>query len=374
MVTIIFLTLKDLDHDRRRVLLNIIALTAVIFSYLLLTAMAHTLGTLSQEAHISRNLVVVEGDIVDPSDATLETAAVQAATDLVPDLVSRVSPMIFRHLRINDRLIQLRAVDLTDWTTVHHLSLAEGRWPDGAAEVVISDGAVAVADWDLGSNMTIYGQTFQVVGLVTLEGTAFASIWMDMPVAQELFGPSRGYQLMVVEVARGVDAETTQTALQSDPRMAGRYQVFLEDNYTRRNTQALQDIQVTARAISIIALLAVILGTYNATSLSLVERQRQIGILRVVGFKPGSVRQMLLLQALLQGLIGYGLALLFALAFVGYQQSIDQLYAFGWPLSFTLTPSSLVLGLVLSLSFSALGALLATRSMITASPVQAMAI
>jgi ABC-type antimicrobial peptide transport system permease subunit len=197
---------------------------------------------------------------------------------------------------------------------------------------------------------------------------------MDLPVAQELFGSGRGYQLMLVEVARGADAEATQMALQSDPRLAGRYQVFLEDNYTRRNTQALQDIQVTARAISIIALLAVILGTYNATSLSLVERRRQIGILRVVGFKPGSVRQMLLLQALFQGLISYGLALLLALAFVAYQQSIGQLYAFGWPLSFTLTPGAVILGLVLDLGFSSLGALLATRSMISASPVQAMAI
>jgi hypothetical protein len=374
MVTIIFLALKDLDHDRRRALLNIIALTAVIFSYLLLTALAQTLGTLGQGANVSRNLVVVEGDIFDPSDATLETSAVQAATDLVPDLVSLVSPMIFRHLRINDRMVQLRAVDQNDWTSVHHLSLVEGRWPNGVGEVVISDGAVAVAGWDLGSNITIHGQTFQAVGLVTLESTAFASIWMDLPVAQELYGPGSGYQLMVVEVARGADAETTHRVLQSDPRLAGRYQVFFEDNYTRRNAQALQDIQTTAQAISLIALLAVILGTYNATSLSLVERRRQIGILRVVGFKPGSVRQMLLLQALLQGLISYVLALLLALAFVAYQQSIWQLYVFGWPLSFTLTPGVIILGLVLTLGFSGLGALLATRSMVSASPVQAMAI
>jgi len=372
MAAITFLALKDLAHSRGRVILNSLAIAAVVFTYLLLSALAQTLGNLSQEAVVSRNLVIIEGDIIDPSDATLDPAAVQAVAELAPDLVSRVSPVIYRHLRLDERLVQLRAANLADWTTIHHLSLVEGRWPEGPGEVAISDGVLSLGDWGLGSTLTIFGSDFEVSGVVQFEGIAYASIWMDLPVAQSLFGPDRGYQLMLVEMARGADASEARVALQAHPQLADRYEVFFEDNYTRRNTRILEDIQGTARAVGVIALLAVILGSYNATGLSLVERQRQIGILRVVGFRPGAVRQLLLLQALMQSVVGFGLGLLFALAFVVYQQSAAQLYVYGWPLSFSLTLEIVVLGLLLTLGLAGLGAILATRTMLANTPAEAM--
>jgi hypothetical protein len=372
MATITFLALKDLAHSRGRAILNSLAIAAVVFTYLLLSALAQTMGNLSQEAIISRNLVVIEGDIIDPSDATLDPAAVQAATELGPELINRASPVIYRNLRLDERLVQFRAANLADWTTIHHLSLADGRWPEGPGEIAISDGVVALGDWGPGSSLTIFGSDFQVSGVVQFEGTAYASVWMDLPVATALFGPDRGYQLMLVEMAPGADADQARAALQAHPQLADRYEVFFEDNYTRRNTRILEDIQGTARAVGIIALIAVILGSYNATGLSLVERQRQIGILRVVGFRPGAVRQLLLFQAVAQGLAGFGLGLLVALAFVAYQQSTSHLYAYGWPLSFSLTLEIVALGLFLVIGLAGLGALLATRTMLAATPAEAL--
>jgi ABC-type antimicrobial peptide transport system permease subunit len=331
------------------------------------------LGKLGQEAAVSRKQVVIEGDIIDPSDATLDPAAVQAAIELAPDFVSVASPVIFRYLRLDERLVQFRAADLADWTTVHHLSLVDGRWPDGPAEIAISDGVLSLGDWRLGSVMTIFGSDFEVSGVVQFEGTAFASLWMDLPVAQSLFSHQRGYQFMMVEIAGGADADEARAALGAHPQIADRYEVFFEDNYARRNTKSLADIQGTARAVGLIALLAIILGSYNATSLNMAEHQRQIGILRVVGFKPGAVRLLLLVQALLQSLAGFGLGLLVAIAFVAYQQSGPQLYAYGWPLAFSLTLEIVAVGLFLTLGLAGLGALVATRSMLATSPVEALA-
>jgi hypothetical protein len=372
VAAVILLALRDLTHSRSRAILNGLAVAAVVFTYLLLSALAQTLGDLSQEAEISRNLVIIEGDIIDPSDATLDPAAVLAAEELAPDLVSRVSPVIYRNLRLDDRLVQFRAADLDDWTTIHHLSLVQGRWPEGADEIAISDGVVSLGDWGLGSTMTIFGSDFEVSGIVQFEGTAFASVWMNLPQAQALFGPDRGYQLMLVEIAHGADADQARAALQDRPELIGRYQVFFEDNYTRRNTRLLEDIQGTARAVGLIALLAVILGSYNATGLSLLERQRQIGILRAVGFGPGTVRQSLLLQAIVQSLVGFGLGLLAATLLVALQQRSAQLYAFGWPLNLSLTPGIVLIGLVLALGLTGLGVVLATRRMLAATPAEAM--
>ena len=114
MATVVFLALRDLAHSRGRAILNSLAIAAVVFTYLLLSALAQTMGDLSQEAIVSHNLVVIEGDIIDPSDATLDPAAVQAATELGPELVNRASPVIYRNLRLDERLVQFRAANLAD--------------------------------------------------------------------------------------------------------------------------------------------------------------------------------------------------------------------------------------------------------------------
>ena len=372
MATILFLALKDLAHDRRRAVLNVIALAAVVFVYLILTALSQTLGALGQEADISNNLIVVEGDMIDPSDATLDPAAVQAAEDLIPDFIGRISPTIFRHLRLNDRMIQLRAADQSSWRDIHHISLVEGSWPRNSNEIVISDGAAAVGNWDTGDSVTIYGRRLEVVGVVQFEGMAFATIFMNLTTAEELFGLDRGYQFMLIEVTPGVDADLARTQLQADPRINYRYDVFFEDDYTMRNARALSDIQATASALSVIALLAAVLGVYNATGLSLVERQRQIGILRAIGFMPGTARWLLLFQALLQALVGFVVGLAGVLSFVYFQGNSEQLYAFGWPLRFVVTPGMVLLGLVLVLVLAGVGALLATRTLLVMSPAEAI--
>lgn len=372
MAALTILMLKELRHDWQRVALNIIAIATVIFAFTLLFSLGETLGSLTVGGDISRNLVVIEGDIVDPSDATLDDSAVQAAQELAPSPVSRVSPMIFRHLRINDKLIQLRAAALEDWPDIHHLSLAEGRLPDGPGEAAITDGVVSILGGGLNSVVTIFGSEFTVVGLVELSGTPFASIWMDLDEAISLFGPKRGYQLMLIEVARGVDGDEAKTSLEADPRISGRYHVFFEDNYTRRNTQVLSDVQGIAQAMSIISLLAITLGTYNATSLRISEKGRQLAILRVIGFERQVIYRLQLLQSLFQSTAGFILGLTAATLFMSFRGPSQELFVFGWPLSFSVTATTVLLGLVLTLLFSWLGTLLATRRAAGVSPIQAL--
>ncbi len=374
MAALTILILKELRHDWRRVGLNIIAIATVIFAFLLLFTLGETLGSLTIVADISRNLVVIEGDIVDPSDATLDKPAIQAAEELSPNLVSAVSPMIYRHLRINDKLVQLRAADLDDWLGIHHLSLANGRLPDGPGEVAITSGAASILGGDLGAVVTIFGSEFKVVGLVEHTGTPFASIWLDLDQAEALFGPTRGYQLMLVEVAAGVDGDVAKSALEADPRISSQYHVFFEDNYTRRNTQALNDVQGIARVMSIISLMAIILGTYNATSLQLSEKERQLGILRIIGFEYRTIYRLQLAQTLFQSVVGFVFGLIATTFFLIFWGSSQQVFIFGWPLRFALTLSTVSLGLIFTLLFAWLGTLFATRRMINRSPAKAIKI
>jgi putative ABC transport system permease protein len=87
----------------------------------------------------------------------------------------------------------------------------------------------------------------------------------------------------------------------------------------------------------------------NIMTMSVMERTREIGILKAIGTKSQTVLSMFLMEAMLIGIIGgiigivtgYGLSYALALAVSGLFQSSQQNSAFGTPLvnqSLTITP------------------------------------
>ena len=150
----------------------------------------------------------------------------------------------------------------------------------------------------------IFGSEFRISAITRSPGSAFSSIWMPLNQAQVHFGKKNLYQMMVVQVAQNADAENVKSLLQTNPQLTGKYSVFFEDTYSKRNTQILKDMSSLMNICSSLALLAVSFGTYTSTNLSLTERGREIGILRAIGFPHNSLGRLLGLRAILQGLIG----------------------------------------------------------------------
>ena len=172
-----------------------------------------------------------------------------------------------------------------------------------------------------------------------------------------MFGTKRPYQGMYVQVADTADVDVVRARLQADPRLSGKYTVFLEDNYTYRNNQFMKDFRSLMYIASGLALLAVVFGTFTTTSLSLVERGREIAILRSVGFSPGRVRGFLLLRSLLQGLLAYLLGLLAGWGYVIYQQTGERIFILGTALSFQITASQVISGALWVCAMAVLGRL-----------------
>ena len=102
---------KDLLHHKGQTLLHGLGLAVVIFSYLILTSLAATLDSWLQENRLNRNLIIVQTDLIDLGAATISEGALQAAQELVPALVSRVSLLVYRDIRLDGRMVQLRVTD-----------------------------------------------------------------------------------------------------------------------------------------------------------------------------------------------------------------------------------------------------------------------
>jgi putative ABC transport system permease protein len=363
---------KDLLHHRSQTIFNLLGLAVVVFSYLLLVALASTMEALLQKSNLSRNLLIVQADAAILDESNISPEVVQAAEDLLPGPVSRVAPIIYRTLRINDSLIQLRASPLADWEPVFQLILIEGRWPSGPQEIAIGEGAQIANGWVVGTKLNIFGRDFSVTGIFRSPGMVFASIWMPLETAQDLFAPRRDSQLLTLQIASGSDPEAVRSKLEQDPRLAGQYALFYEDNLTRRRLEILHDIALLVRIVATVALVTIVFGTYNLTSLSLEERRREAGILRALGFSPSAIRLSLSLRALLLGLAAYLLALLAAWVYMTLEKSLAPVYVLGVAFLFQLSFENALTSLAWMLALPTLGAWLATRRLLQDSVVSSL--
>ena len=355
---------KDLLHYRSQTFFNILGLAVVVFSYLILMSLAETMDELVNTSSLSRNLVVIQAEAAVLDESNIPAQVISAAQELTPGLLSRVSPVIFRNIRINNGIVQLRASPVEDWETVFHLKLVEGKWPSAADEIAIGSGAKIANHWQVGASLNIYGRDFRVSAVFQSPGMVFASVWMPLENAQELFAPRRSSQMLALQVAPGSDAEAVRLKLEQDPRLAGQYAILYEDNIARRNTQILHDLAMMVRVVALIALASIIFGAYNLTSLSLEERRRELGSLRALGFSSRAVMVFLALRALLLGLLACLPALLAAWMYTSIEKNLAPIYIIGLPFLFELSTANVLACLAWMLALPPLGAWLAARPLL----------
>ena len=363
MLQALRLSVEDLFRDRSRTLLSLIGLSVVIASYIILSALSGAFSHYLSNTTISRNLIVVDKDIYNPSDATLEPQVIEAAQDLTPGMISRVSPFILHPTQVSGHVLWLRSAEQRDWEEVYHLVLVKGAWPGSDQEIVIDEGVALVNDWKIGSTLQVFSTDFKVSGIIRAPGVAFASVWMPIETFRKLFDLQRGYQALFVQVTAGVDPEVVRTQLENDPRLGGAYAVYFEENYSRRNIQFLKDLSSLITISSLMALLGIVFGIFNAVTLSMVERGYEIGILLGIGFSQRSVRNFLLIRFALLGLLAYAVGLAAAVLYSAVQQTFTPILVLGVPLELKVTPEIVLSGFSLVFILTLLGTWFSTRGL-----------
>jgi putative ABC transport system permease protein len=353
--------LKDMFHDRSRTLLSITGLAVVVASYFILVTLGNALASSLNATTLSRNLIVIQNDMIDPSDADLNPRVIQAAEELIPATISRISPVVFRHTRVGGHVVQLRAAAQEDWQPIYHLTLLEGDWPSEDREVIAGEGLALSNGWEVGEVVRIFGSDFSISGIFRSPGIAFASVWMPINTFWALFDTQHRYQALFVQAAVGVDPETVLALLQNDPSISEDYAVYFEDNYSRHNIRALQDMSSMMTIVSGVALLGIVFGVFNATTLSTVERSREIGILLGVGFTHLTVQKIIWLRSIVMAVLAYALGLALAFVYLTSQQAFSPLTVLGVPFVLKLTALMAIIGLGWVVGLALFGAWLSTR-------------
>ncbi len=362
---------NDLIHDRWRSLLTVLSLAVVVVGYLLLASLAQAFAEFGKQSQVTGNLVIVSAEALDPTEGSLSEDVLRTAQQVAPAQIQRTFPVIFRYLNIQGKTMQVCAVPLAEMPAALSLALVDGGWPSaqGERQVVISESIAQATSWKIGTSVNIYGEDFQVTGLVRSNGDDYSAVWMSYPEGQRLFGMKRGFQIGYLPLVPSADPESVRQRLQADPRISTHYSVYLENALSARYSQFNHNLQTLSSLLALVSLSAITFGMYNATSLSLNERSREISLLRVIGFTQAGLRGFLLVRTLVLTLAGYSLgwiAALFLIHTLSLQSPVDILVA---PVVLSLSPSISLLGLLTATVFAFLGIWLTTGHLAALSPL-----
>jgi len=367
----LWMVLSDLWADRSRTALSLLTLTLMSMGYMLLAGFAESMRLFSEQAAGRRDLVMVERGVLDPMNSKIEATLIEGIRPWVEGEGARISPCQFRHMRIEGQLVQLRGCPLEDWQAVHHLQLAQGAWP-ASGEVAITEGASRSTGWEIGDHLVIYGTSFTVSGTVRASGIKFLAVWMSLEDSGRLFGATDRYQVVMIQAAPKTDSEQLRAAIESQPSLAGLFDVMFLEALFNRYTEVVRGLLGASQTLALAAITLIVLGSYQATRLSLEERSRSVAILRVTGFSEGQLHSVLQLRSLWMLTLAFLVGAILATGLLGYANHVTPLQVQSVQLDVRLTLPLLLLGYPLSLVCAALGTWISARSLLKQTVAEAL--
>ena len=294
--------LRDVAADWRRSLAHIGAIMPIVAAFLILIAIAGGLRGEAEDVQ-AQDIVLLSPNALDPSSGRLDPAVLDLAGEVSGEDAASVTPMIFRPIRMDDRVLQLRAAPYETWQSVHDLTLLSGSWPGIGDEIAITEGIAIATGWSVGTSAEIFGTDFEVSALVRGPGTKFASVWMRFERAQRLFEGLSGFQMVVVEPRAGVDVTDLRDRLEETA--ADRYAVYFEADLADQQTARQGAAHNLATVATIVGIAALVFGGFNLAAIALAERSRDVGIGRAVGFDRAALGSVAVLRSALLGAAGF---------------------------------------------------------------------
>jgi len=264
-------------------------------------------------------------------------------------------------------MLQFMAVDIEAYTQVTNFVFSgEQVNPERALEKVRDEQAVFVSSvlaekYGFSPGQTIRLKTnrgwkdFDIAGVVVdfyNQGLVVQGGWDTMRRYFDILDANT----LMVKILPGSSIGTVQDLIE---RLYGqRFNLTLESNDSVR-TQALNLMEQAFRMFDVMALISIVvgsLGVVNTLTMSVIERRREIGMLRAIGTTRGQIIRMVLAESGLIGVIGgiLGIATGVILARILF---IGMTTMSGYQLTFQLPPESVLVSLVMAIVISQVAAL-----------------
>jgi putative ABC transport system permease protein len=203
-------------------------------------------------------------------------------------------------------------------------------------------------------------ETLEIVGVYYDYSSDRGALILDRPVFERFFGPQRPTNLAVY-LEPGVDPDAARDAALR--AIGGERRVFIYTNAKLREQVLVifdQTFAITY-ALEVIAIFVAILGVASTLLTLVIERRRELAILRLVGADCGQVRKMVVVEAGVIGAVSQGLGIAVGLLLSLVLIYVINVQSFGWTIQFRVPVMFLLQSTVLILVATAVSGIYPAR-------------
>lgn len=242
--------------------------------------------------------------------------------EIVTGMVFKMSPVTFREEMKYTFVIGMD----TDKASVDLFKAMMGSWKlEKGRELTQNDKSKVTIGIDvatdkkmfkkgasIGDKINIEGKEFTIVGIYGRIGNPEddAQIYMEMDTARELFNEPDKYDFLIAKVASGDDPASVVGRIKKDLRKSRNVKEKEEDFIVQTPEQMLESfgtvltvIEAVLIGLATISLLVGGIGIANTMYTSILERTREIGVMKAIGARNSDIATFFIIES---GLIGLG--------------------------------------------------------------------
>ncbi len=289
-------------------------------------------------------------------------------------------------------VVSITGVDTSVWRLMDNTGIDEGRYLQaGDSNSVVIGSSLARGTFltpvTLNRPLTIGGKNFRVVGILKqsggLGGGSDTGIYMSAEMARGVITEKVGnnkYTSMVikasdasmVEYVKADIEEKLMSSRQVNPRTKD-FTVIASARIREQMSDVTQTLSLFLSAIAAISLLVGAIGIANTMFMSVMERTKQIGLLKAMGAGEREIMKLFLIESGIFGLVGgiagsvLGAAISLLIPYLGIQA-----LGFGGGLKATITPEIILFALGFSVVIGIVSGIIPARHAAKMRPVDAI--
>jgi putative ABC transport system permease protein len=302
-------------HRKTRTMVSVLAVAMEVAMVMILVGLAN--GTLGE---IAERLENVGADVLfQPPDASLILGATSAVMPLryievmkQVDGVTEVTPVLnwlVAKIKGDSRAVNLWAIDYPSFARISGgFQMVDGRPLEGPNEVVMDTILAKATDMKVGDILPMMNRQFTIVGIA--KAGAGGRLYARIQDVQEAIGTPDKASFFLIKGRGAQEAEALAERLGQRFKGHKITPIAQVSKVMQDNAVGLQQFKqaLTGMAV-VISFLVVLLAMYT----TIIERTREIGILRAIGATQGKVVQLVVSESVLICLAGVIVGILLSL-------------------------------------------------------------
>ncbi|MBK8048970.1 MAG: ABC transporter permease [Anaerolineales bacterium] len=357
--------LRNLWRRATRSMLTILGIAVGVATVVALGAMANGIATnYGNVLGLSNDLLVTQANTYDVIYSSLDETIGDRML-AIPD-VANVDPGVFTWISFTETPYFLVYGYPVGSVAMEHYRVVEGKPITGSGQIVLGRRGADALKRGVDDTIRLNGQPFRIVGIYeTGQGMEESGGVVTLTDAQTISQKERKVSLFQVGLRPGANIDAVIARIEG---LDKEITATTASGYGA-SQQWTSSLQGLAWGISFIAILIGGLGMMSAMVMSVLERTREIGTLRAVGWTRGRVLRMILGEAVALSLVGgvFGVVLGIWLAWLA-----GQAPGVGAFLEGSLNPGIIVQGMVTALGLGIVGGIYPAWTAANLQPVEAL--